>query len=138
MTEYRDPLVPPSPETAPPTAAPPRGSGGPYPESPPFRDPLASPPPSPVHSRPDNDWQGAGSDSPSMKDKAADTAQAGKQAAGEVAQTAGDRAKDVAQTTKDQARNVLGQAQNQLREQASTQQRSLVSNLRSLGDELNS
>jgi hypothetical protein len=73
-----------------------------------------------------------------MKDKAADSAQAGKQAAGEVAQTATDKAKDVAQEAKTQARNVVGQAQDQLREQASNQHRNLVTNLRSLGDQLNS
>ena len=132
MTEYRDPLTPPSPETAPPTSAPPMGAGGPYPQSPPFSDPVAAP------AWPGRDSDTNGADSPSMKDKATDTAQAGKQAAGEVAQTAGDRAKDVAQETKAQARNLVGQAQDQLREQASTQQSNLVSSLRSLGDELNS
>ena len=81
----------------------------------------------------------AGSDSgdPSVKDKAADTAEAGKQAAGEVAQTATDKAKDVAQETKAQARNVLGEAQGQLREQTRAQHQNLITNLRSLGDELN-
>lgn len=73
-----------------------------------------------------------------MKDKAADSAQAGKQAAGEVAQTATDKATDVAQEAKTQARHVIGQAQDQLRGQASTQHRNLVGNLRSLGDQLNS
>ena len=73
-----------------------------------------------------------------MKDKAADTAEAGKQAAGEVAQTAADNAKDVAAETKAQARNVLSEAQGQLREQTHAQHRNLVTNLRSLADELNS
>lgn len=74
----------------------------------------------------------------SMKDKASQSAEAGKQAAGEVAQTAADKAKDVAAETKQQARNVVGQAQDQLRQQTSTQHKNLVNNLRSLGDELSS
>jgi hypothetical protein len=78
-----------------------------------------------------------GSDN-SMKDKAAESAQAGKQAAGEVASTAADKAKDVAQETKQQARNVLGQAQDQLKQQTAAQHQSLVSNLHAIGDQLGS
>jgi hypothetical protein len=73
---------------------------------------------------------------PSAKDKAAQTAQAGKQAVGEVAQTATDKAKDVAAETKKQARNVMGEAQSQLKDQAATQHRNAVTSLRSLADEL--
>ena len=75
---------------------------------------------------------------PSAKDKAAQTAQAGKQAVGEVAQTATDKAKDVATETKRQARNVMGEAQSQLKDQAATQHRNAVTSLRSLADELQS
>jgi hypothetical protein len=74
----------------------------------------------------------------SAKDKAADAAQAGKQAAGEVASSAVDRAKDVAGEAQAQARNVVGEAQSQLREQAKAQHRNAVGTLRSLGDELSS
>jgi len=77
-----------------------------------------------------------GSDSPSVKDKAGDTADAGKQAAAEVAQNAAGQAKDVAVETKKQARDLFGEARSQLREQAGAQQQNLVSNLRALGDEL--
>jgi hypothetical protein len=123
MTESRDPVTPAPPHTAPP-----------------LTDSPGTAPARPA-------WPGTDSDaqigaqyggSPSAKDKAADTAQAGKEAAGEVVQAAGERAKDIAEETKKQARNVVGQAQDQLREQATTQQRSLVGNLRALGDELNS
>jgi hypothetical protein len=97
-----------------------------------FSDPvLAGSPTSPPTGVPTTD-------EPSMKDKATESAQVGKQAAGEVAQTATDKAKDVAQEAKSQARNVVGQAQDQLREQAANQHRNLVSNLHSLGDQLNS
>lgn len=75
---------------------------------------------------------------PSAKDKAAQTAQAGKQAVGEVAHTATDKAKDVATETKRQARNVMGEAQSQLKDQAATQHRNAVTSLRSLADELQS
>jgi hypothetical protein len=74
----------------------------------------------------------------SLKDRAGDAAQTGKQAAGDLAATAQDRAKDVMHEGKRQARNLLGEAQDQLRDQAGAQQNSLVKNLRSLGDELRS
>lgn len=74
----------------------------------------------------------------SMKDKASDTAQAGKQAAGEVAQTATDQAKEVAGEAKKQVRDLAGEARNQLRSHAGDQHRNAVTNLRSLGDELRS
>lgn len=74
----------------------------------------------------------------SMKDKASQSAEAGKQAASEVASTAAEKAKDVAQETKAQARNVLGQAQDQLKQQTQAQHGNLVNNLRSLADQLSS
>jgi hypothetical protein len=73
---------------------------------------------------------------PSTKDKAAQSAEAGKQAAGEVAQGAADKAKDVAAETKLQARDLLGQARTQLQDQASSQHRDLAHNVRAAGDEL--
>lgn len=79
-----------------------------------------------------------GGDEASMKDKAAESAEAGKQAAGEVAQTAADHAKEVAQEAQSQARNLVGEARDQLRTHAGDQHRNAVSNLRSLGDELRS
>ena len=91
----------------------------------------------------DRPLPGGGSDfsgdaNPSAKDKAAQSAQVGKQAASDVASTAADKAKDVAQETKQQARNVLGQAQDQLKQQTATQHQNLVTNLRSIGDQLSS
>ncbi|GAB2486088.1 hypothetical protein [Jatrophihabitans fulvus] len=79
------------------------------------------------------------SDDPSGSNSTASaTADAGKQAAGEVASTAADKAQDVAGEAKAQARNVLSEAQTQLQDQAKAQHGNLVSNLRSLADELSS
>lgn len=80
---------------------------------------------------------GGGEDA-SMKDKAAESAQAGKQAASEVAQTAAGHAKEVAAQAQAQARNLVGEARDQLRGHAGDQHRNAVGNLRSLGDELHS
>jgi uncharacterized protein YjbJ (UPF0337 family) len=80
----------------------------------------------------------ADGDDASVKDKAAESAQAGKQAVGEVAQTAADQAKGVAQEAQAQARNVLGEARNQLQSHAGDQHRNAVNNLRSLSEELRS
>lgn len=77
-------------------------------------------------------------ESPSVKDRASESAEAGKQAAGQVAQQATEQAKDVAHEATRQARNLVGEARNQLSEQAGAQHRSLVTNLRSLADELSS
>ena len=77
-----------------------------------------------------------GDDDASMKDKAAESAQTGKQAAGEVAQTAAGQAKEVVGEAQSQARNLVGEARDQLRSHAGDQHRNAVSNLRSLGDEL--
>lgn len=75
-------------------------------------------------------------DSPSMKDKASDTADAAKGAAGDVAQTASEKAKDVADEAKRQARDLVGEARQQVGSQVGNQHQNLVTNLRSLADEL--
>jgi hypothetical protein len=75
-------------------------------------------------------------DSPSMKDKATDTAGAAKGAAGDVAQTASDKAKDVVGEAKRQARDLVGEARDQVGSQVGDQHQNLVSNLHSLADEL--
>jgi hypothetical protein len=75
---------------------------------------------------------------PSLKDKAVQSADAGKQAVSEVAQTAMGDARDVLGEGKAQARNLVGEARDQLRDHAGEQQRNAVTNLRSLGDELRS
>jgi hypothetical protein len=75
-------------------------------------------------------------DSAPLKEKASDAAQAVMQASTDVAQTAATKAKDVAQETSKQARDLLGEARDQFSQQAGSQHRSLVTNLRSLGDEL--
>jgi hypothetical protein len=71
----------------------------------------------------------------SMKDKAADTADAAKHAAGDVANTATDKAKDVVGEAQRQARNLVGEARDQVNDQVSSQHRNLVDNLRTLADE---
>ena len=95
--------------------------------------PAPTPPPSQFTARDDS-----ADSSPSATDKAGDAAQAGKQAAADVASTATDKAKDVAAETKHQARQVMRSAQDEFGAHARTQQQSLVTNLRSLGDELTS
>ena len=72
-----------------------------------------------------------------LTEKASDVADAAKQAGADVAQTATEKAKDVAQETGKQARDLMDEAREQVRQQAGAQHRSLVTNLRSLGDELN-
>ncbi len=74
----------------------------------------------------------------SAKDKAMESAQAGKQAAGDVAQTAVNKAQDVVGEGKAQARDLVGEARDQLRGHAGEQQRNAVSSLRSFADELHS
>lgn len=80
----------------------------------------------------------AGGEDVPVKDKASESAQAGKQAATEVAQTAAVHAKDVAGEAQSQARTLVGEARDQLRGHAGDQHRNAVTNLRSLGDELRS
>jgi hypothetical protein len=77
----------------------------------------------------------SGSDA-SMKDKASDAAGAAKQAGSDVAATAADKAKDVAAETKRQARDLVSEARGQVSGQLGDQHKNLVSNLRSLADEL--
>jgi hypothetical protein len=79
-----------------------------------------------------------GSEEASAKDKAMQSAQAGKQAAGDMAQTAVSKAQDVVGEGKAQARNLVGDARDQLRGHAGEQHRNAVTSLRSLGDELRS
>jgi hypothetical protein len=79
-----------------------------------------------------------GDDDASMKDKAAESAQAGKEAVGDVAQTAAGQAKEVASEAQTQAKNLVFEARDQLRSHAGDQHRNAVSNLRSLGEELRS
>ena len=70
--------------------------------------------------------------------QAAEAASQGKEAAGQVAQTAVEHAQEVKQETVRQARDLVGEARQQLSEQAGTQHRNLVGNLRSLSSELGS
>ena len=74
----------------------------------------------------------------SVKDKAAESTQAGKQAASDLASTASAQAQNVAGEAQKQARDLVGEARGQVRSQVSDQHRNAVSNLHSLGDELNS
>lgn len=75
---------------------------------------------------------------PSTTEKAAESAQAGKQAAGQVATTAAEQAKDVAREAQTQARNVVGEARNRVRDRAGEQQRNAAANLHSLAGEMES
>jgi hypothetical protein len=72
----------------------------------------------------------------SVKERAGDTAQAAKQASSDVASTAADKAKDVAQEAKRQARDLAGEARDQLSGRIGDQQHNLISNVRSLAQEL--
>ncbi|MGI8868177.1 MAG: hypothetical protein ACR2F6_04825 [Mycobacteriales bacterium] len=74
----------------------------------------------------------------SVKDKASESMQAGKQATGEVAQTAAGKAQEVAVETKAQARNLVSEAGDQLRSHVGEQHGNAVTSLRSLADELHS
>lgn len=96
---------------------------------------YSAPPPAPDWA-PTASQSGTETETPPLKDKAADAAQAAKQAGTDVAQTAAEKAKDVAGETTKQARDLAAEARDQLKQQASSQHRSLVGNLRSLGDEL--
>lgn len=72
----------------------------------------------------------------SATERATEAAQQGKQAVGDVAQTASDRAADVKDEAVRQARDLVGEARSQVTQQAGQQHQALVSNLRSLSDEL--
>lgn len=96
---------------------------------------YASPPPAPP--APPAPPMGAGDDA-SMKDKATESAQAGKEAAADLAHTAAAQASEVATEAQQQVKNVITEARDQLRSHAGDQHRSAVTNLHSLGDELRS
>jgi hypothetical protein len=74
----------------------------------------------------------------SVKERAAEAAQQGKEAAGQVAQTAVGHAQEVKQEAVQQARDLVGEARNNVNRQVSTQHQNLVTNLRSISDELGS
>jgi hypothetical protein len=76
-------------------------------------------------------------DHASLKDKASDSAQAGKEAAGQVAQTAADKARTVVDETQRQARDLITEARSQASNEAARHHRNAATNLHSLGDELN-
>jgi hypothetical protein len=97
---------------------------------------YSAPPPAPSSASPPAPYSAPDDDTPPLKEKASDAAQAAKQASTGLAETAGEKARDVAQETTKQARDLVGEARQQLRQQAGSQHRSLVANLRSLGDEL--
>jgi hypothetical protein len=117
------------------TPMPPPSSGA-VPSSSPSTPPVPGPMPPPggpprVPSGGDGDTSGS-----SMKDRAGGAAQAAKQGGSDVASTATDKAKDVAQEAKRQARDLAGEARDQLSGRIGDQQHNLVSNVRSLAQEL--
>lgn len=78
----------------------------------------------------------SGTSDSSVKERAGDAAQAAKQAGSDVASTATDKAKDVAQEAKRQARDLAGEARDQLSGRIGDQHQNLISNVRSLAEEL--
>ena len=74
----------------------------------------------------------------SVKDKAAQSTQAGKEAASDLASTATEQVQNVAGEAQKQARDLVGEARGQVRSQVVEQHRTAVTNLRSLADELSS
>jgi hypothetical protein len=78
------------------------------------------------------------SDDPSMKDKAAEAVDQGRQAAGQVAQSATERVQEVTHEATQQARDLVGEARQNVTRQVGEQHRNLASNLRSLSGELGS
>lgn len=89
----------------------------------------------PPRTYPPPDAMSPAEDAP-MTERASDAAQAAKDAGADLAQTAGEKAKDVGNEAGKQARDLLGEAREQVSQQASSQHRSLVDSMRSLGDEL--
>jgi hypothetical protein len=77
----------------------------------------------------------AGSE-PSMKDKATETVDQGRQAAAQVAHTAADQALEVKEQAVRQARDLVGEVRQHLAGQVDSQHQNLVANLRSLSSEL--
>jgi hypothetical protein len=80
----------------------------------------------------------APSSDPSMKDKATEAVDQGRQAAGDVVGTATEQAQQVKQEAVRQARDLMGEARQHVDQQVSGQHRNLVDNLRSLSSELGS
>jgi len=74
----------------------------------------------------------------SMKEKATEAVDQGRQAAGQVAQTAGEHVQEVKQEAARQARDLMGEAKQHVSQQVGGQHQNLVSNLRSLSSELGS
>jgi hypothetical protein len=95
-------------------------------------------PAAPLPPPPRTDFSDGESSQTSMKDKASESAQAGREAAGEVAQTAVDKAKTVAEETQRQARDLAEEARSQVANEASRHHRNAAASLHSLGDELTS
>jgi len=77
-----------------------------------------------------------GSDDSSMKDNAVEAAQQGKEAASEVAGSAVERVGEVKDEAARQARDLVAEARSHVTQQAGQGHQALVTNLRSLGDEL--
>lgn len=75
---------------------------------------------------------------PSMKDKAAEAMEQGRDSAGQVAGTATEQAQQVKDEAVRQARDLLGEARQHVGQQVSGQHRNLIDNLRSLSAELGS
>lgn len=88
--------------------------------------------------QPPTAYQQPTSDDPSMKEKATEAVDQGRQAAGQVAQSAGQHVQQVTQEAAQQARDLVGEAREHARRQAGDQHRALVDNLRSLSSELSS
>jgi hypothetical protein len=78
------------------------------------------------------------SDDASMKDKAAEAVDQGRQAAGQVAQSATERVQEVTHEAAKQARDLVGEARQNVTRQVGEQHRNLAGNLRSLSSELGS
>src|SRR3954447_6462703 len=74
----------------------------------------------------------------SMKDKASEAVDQGRQAAGQVAQTATGHVQEVKDEAVKQARDLVGEARQHVSSQAGEQHRNVVTNLRSLSSELGS
>jgi hypothetical protein len=75
---------------------------------------------------------------PSIKDRATEAMDQGRQAAGDVAGTATEQVQQVKEQAVQQARDLVGEARQHVDRQVSDQHRSLVANLRSLSGELGS
>lgn len=103
-----------------------------------YQDSTIPMPPVPSESTAPSETTPEAAPKPSMTDRASDAAGQGKQAASDVASAATDRARDVKEETARQARDLLGEARGHLSQQADEQHRNLVTNLRTLSNELGS